>query len=160
MSAVTSLLVAFLREAWIALTGAFLAFALLAAIAQILRVGSASVPGANLWVWEAVSALASIVVLSLFAYLGIPQIISALQSSLPGAGSCGPIDELGTLASALIAGLAALRMLKAMFASMFSAAIGGSSGFANALLESGEAIFGMVLASAAIPLAAFFLGTC
>jgi hypothetical protein len=60
----------------------------------------------------------------------------------------------------LIGGLAALRMLKAMFASMFSASIGGSSTFADALIECGEAIFGMILASAAVPLAAYFLGTC
>src|SRR5512143_2683847 len=160
MNAATSLMLTFLREAWMALAGAFLAFALLAGIAQILRVSSASVLGANLWVWQSISALASIIVLGLFAFLGIPQIVSALQASLPGAGDCGPIDELGTLASGLIGGLASLRMLKAMFASMFSASIGGSSTFANALVESAEAVFGMLLASAAIPLAAFFLGTC
>ncbi|KXK53162.1 MAG: hypothetical protein UZ07_CHB004002854 [Chlorobi bacterium OLB7] len=28
------------------------------------------------------------------------------------------------------------------------------------MIESGEALFGMILASAAIPLAAWFLGTC
>jgi hypothetical protein len=160
MSGVTSLLLSFLREAWIALAGAFLAFAMLAAIAQVLRVSSASVLGANLWVWQAVSALVSIIVLGLFAFLGIPEIVRSVQSSFPTTGGCGPIGELGTLASALIAGLAALRMLKAMFASMFSASIGGSSTFANALIECGEAIFGMILASAAIPLAAYFLGTC
>ena len=160
MNAATSLMVTFLREAWVALAGAFIAFALLAGIAQILRVSSGSVLGANLWVWESISALASIIVLGLFAFLGIPQIVHTLQSSLPGAGGCGPISELGTLASGLIGGLAALRMLKAAFTSMFSASIGGSSTFAKALIECGEAIFGMVLASAAIPLAAFFLGTC
>jgi len=160
MNAATSLMVTFLREAWVALAGAFIAFALLAGIAQILRVSSGSVLGANLWVWESISALASIIVLGLFAFMGIPQIVHALQSSLPGAGGCGPISELGTLASGLIGGLAALRMLKAAFTSMFSASIGGSSTFAKALIECGEAIFGMVLASAAIPLAAFFLGTC
>lgn len=160
MNAALTLFLTFLREAWMALTGAFIAFALLAGIAQMLRVSSASVLGANLWVWESISALASIIVLGLFAFLGIPQVINALQSSLPGAAGCGPIDELGTLASGLIGGLASLRMLKATFASMFSATIGGSSTFANALIESAEAIFGMLLASAAIPLAAFFLGTC
>lgn len=160
MNVALTLFLTFLREAWMALTGAFIAFALLAGIAQMLRVSSASVLGANLWVWESISALASIIVLGLFAFLGIPQVINALQSSLPGAGGCGPIDELGTLASGLIGGLASLRMLKAMFASMFSASIGGSATFANALIESAEAIFGMLLASAAIPLAAFFLGTC
>ena len=160
MSDASILMLAFLREAWMALAAAFLAFALLAGIAQMLRVSSASVLGANLWVWESVSALLSIVVLGLFAFLGIPQIVRALQSSLPGAGGCGPISELGTFASGLIGGLAALRMLKAAFTSMLSASIGGSSSFANALIECAEALFGMILASAAIPLAAWFLGTC
>ena len=160
MSEISALLLTFLREAWIALAGAFIAFALLAGIAQMLRVSSASVLGANLWVWESISALISIVVLGLFAFLGIPQIVSALQSTLPGAGGCGPINELGTLASGLIGGLAALRMMKAAFITMFSASIGGAFSFANALIESSEALFGMILASAAIPLAAWFLGTC
>jgi hypothetical protein len=160
MSEVTSLLLIFLREAWVALAGALLAFALLAGIAQVLRVSSASVIGANLWVWESVSALAAIILLGLFAYLGVPQIVSALQSSLPNGGGCGPIGELGTLASSLIGGLAALRMLKATFGSVLSASLGGASTFANALIECGEAVFGMILAGTAIPLAAFFLGTC
>ena len=160
MTDASSLLLTFLREAWMALAAAFLAFALLAGIAQMLRVSSASVLGANLWVWESISALLSIVVLGLFTFLGIPQIVSALQSTLPGANSCGPISELGTLASGLIGGLAALRMLKAALTTMLSASIGGASSFANALIESGEALFGMILASAAIPLAAWFLGTC
>lgn len=160
MTPASSLLLTFLREAWLALASAFLAFALLAGIAQTLRVSSASVLGANLWVWESVSALLSILVLGLFAFLGIPQIVSALQATLPGAGGCGPIGELGTLASGLIGGLAALRMLKAALISMLSASIGGASTFANALIECGEALFGMILASAAIPLAAWFLGTC
>jgi hypothetical protein len=160
MTDVSSLLLAFLREAWMALAGAMLAFTLLAGIAQILRVSSASVLGANMWVWESVSALLSIVILGLFAFLGIPQIVAALQSSLPGSGGCGPISELGTLASGLIGGLAALRMLKAAFTSMLSASIGGASSFANALIECAEALFGMILASAAIHLAAWFLGTC
>lgn len=160
MNEISSLVAAFLREAWVALAGAFVAFALLAGIAQMLRVSSASVLGANLWVWESISALISIVVLGLFAFLGIPQIVGALQATLPGAGGCGPISELGALASGLIGGLAALRMLKAAFIAMFSASIGGSTSFANALIESGEALFGMILAGAAIPLAAWFLGTC
>jgi len=160
MTDASSILLTFLREAWLALAGAFLAFILLAGIAQMLRVSSASVLGANLWVWESVSALLSIVLLGLFAFLGIPQIVRALQSSLPGAGGCGPISELGTFASGLIGALAALRMLKAAFASVLSASIGGSSTFSHALIECAEAIFGMILASAAIPLAAWFLGTC
>ena len=48
MDANLSTLVLFLREAWTALAGARLAFAVLAGMAQILRLGSASVIGANL----------------------------------------------------------------------------------------------------------------
>jgi hypothetical protein len=160
MTGSSTILLTFLREAWMALAGAFLAFALLAGLAQMLRVSSASVLGANLWVWESVSALLSIVLIGLFAFLGIPQIVRALGSSLPGGSGCGPISELGTYASGLIGGLAALRMLKAAFASVMSASIGGASTFSHALVECAEAIFGMLLASAAIPLAAWFLGTC
>ena len=160
MSDVVSLFLAFLREAWTALAGALLVFALLAGIAQILRVSSASVLGANLWVWESISALAAIILLGLFAFLGVPQIVNMVQSLLPGGGGCGPVSELGTLASGLIGGLAALRMLKAAFTSMLSASLGGASTLASALIECGEAVFGMILAGAAIPLAAFFLGTC
>jgi len=160
MNEASSLLLTFLREAWMALAGALLAFVLLAGIAQVLRVSAAGVLGANLWVWESVSALLSVMLIGLFAFLGIPQIGSALQSSLPNAPGCGPISELGTFASALIGGLAALRMLKAAFLSALSASIGGSSSFAHALIECAEAIFGMLLASLAIPLAAWFLGTC
>ena len=60
MTDASSLLLTFLREAWMALAAAFLAFALLAGIAQMLRVSSASVLGANLWVWESISALLSL----------------------------------------------------------------------------------------------------
>jgi hypothetical protein len=160
MDATLTTLLLFLRQAWIALAGAFLAFALLAGMAQILRLSSATVLGANLWVWEAVSAVLSVLILALFGFLGVPQIVSALQASLPSGGGCGPINELGSFASGLIGGLAALRMLKAVFSSVVSASLGASSTLSQALLETGEAVFGMLLAGAAIPLAAWFLGAC
>ena len=160
MGAGLSTLLTFLREAWMALAGAFLAFALLAGLAQILRFSSATVLGANLWVWESVSAVLSTLVLGLFAFLGVPQIVRALQSSLPSGGGCGPVSELGTFASGLIGALAGLRMLKAVFASMLSTSLGAPSTLSHALVETAEAIFGMILAGAAIPLAAWFLGTC
>ncbi|MFZ5903170.1 MAG: hypothetical protein ACOYZ8_06445 [Chloroflexota bacterium] len=155
-----SIILEFLRQGWTALAGALMAFILLAGLAQILRVSSASVAGANLWVWHSVSALLSILVLGLFAFLGIPQLVRALQASLPGGAGCGPISVLGTYASDLIGGLAAVRMLKATFMSAVSASVGGSSAFSQALVECSEAIFGMLIAAAAIPLAAWFLGTC
>ena len=82
MTGSSTIFLTFLRDAWMALAGAFLAFALLAGLAQMLRVSSASVLGANLWVWESVSALLSIVLIGLFAFLGIPQIVRALEDLL------------------------------------------------------------------------------
>lgn len=155
-----SVILEFLRQGWLALAGALAAFAVLAGLAQILRIGSAGAVGANLWVWQSASALISLLVLSLFAFLGIPQIVQALQHSLPGGAGCGPISVLGQYASDLIGGLAAVRMLKATFVAAMSASLGGTSAFSQALIECGEAIFGMLIAAAAIPLAAWFLGAC
>lgn len=160
MNESASLLLAFLRQAWMTLAAAFLAFALLAGIAQLLRMSSAGVLGANRWMGESISALFAVLLLGLFAFLGVPQMVQALQATLPGAGGCGPISELGSFASGLIGGLAALRMLKAALVSALSASMGGTSTFASALIESAEALFGMLLAGAAIPLAAWFLGAC
>jgi hypothetical protein len=160
MAETLALLHSFFREAWMALTSVFLAFVLLAALAQVLRVSSGAFLGTNLWVWEGFAGIASMVMLALFAFLGVPQIVKAALASLPASGGCGPIGELGTLSAGLIGGLAALQMLKALFTSAISAAVGGGGGMAQALIECAEALFGMLLAALAIPLAAWFLGTC
>jgi hypothetical protein len=157
---VGAVILGLLREAWIALAGALLAFVLLAILAQLLRASSASVIGARYWVWEAASAGIGLLVLALFAFLGVPAILQAAQAAVPPGGGCGPIGELGALAAGLIAALAALRVLRALAASATAAAVGGSSSLAGALLEAGEAVFGMALAAAAIPVAAQFLGLC
>ena len=153
-------LLVFLREAWSALAGALLAFAVLAMLAQVLKVSSAAVLGANLWVWESVSAVMAVLILGLFGFLGVPQIVQAILVSLPSGGGCGPIGELGTFSAAIIGGLAGLRMLKAVFISVISASLGGQASMSNALIETAEALFGMLLAAAAIPVAAWFLGAC
>lgn len=160
MAEALSLLQTLFREAWTALAGVLLAFVLLAALAQVLRVSSASVIGANLWVAEGMAGMAGVVLLALFAFLGVPQIVQAALSAMPSGGGCGPIGDLGKLSAGLIGGLAALRMLKALVVSTFSAAVGSGGGMAQALGETAEALFGMLLASLAVPLAAWFLGAC
>jgi len=160
MADALSLLQTFFREAWTALVGVLLAFALLAALAQVLRVSTGAVIGANLWVWQGVAGMAGVVLLALFAFLGVPQIVRATLAAMPSGGGCGPIGELGTFSAGLIGGLAALRMLKALLSSTLSAAIGGSGGMAQALGETAEALFGMLLAALAVPAAAWFLGAC
>ena len=160
MADVLSLLQIFFREAWMTLASVLLAFVLLAALAQILRVSSSAVIGANLWVAEGVSGIAGLAILGLFAFLGIPQIVKAALASVPSGGGCGPIGELGSLSAGIIGGLAAIRMLRALFMSVVSASVGGGGGMAQALLECGEALFGMLLAALAVPLSAWFLGAC
>ena len=61
MAEVLALLQTFFREAWSALAGVLLALALLAALAQVLRVSSGAVIGANLWVWEGIAGIAGVV---------------------------------------------------------------------------------------------------
>lgn len=94
------------------------------------------------------------------ALLGVPAIIQAAQNSIPASGGCGPIGALGTMTGGLIAALAGLRIALSLIGSASAAATGSSPSLAGALLEISEAIFGMVLASAAIPIAAHFLGVC
>lgn len=154
------ILLAFLREAWSALAGALLAFAVLAMLAQVLKVSSASLLGANLWVWESLSAVIAILILGLFGFLGVPQIVKGIQAAVPSGGGCGPIGELGAFSAAIIGALAGLRMLKAVFTSVVSASLGGQVSMSAALIETAEALFGMLLAAAAVPAAAWFLGAC
>jgi hypothetical protein len=152
--------VGLLREAWVAFASALLIFVLLAILMQVLRVSSASAIGARFWVWEAASAGMALLMLALFAFLGVPAILQAAQAILPPGGGCGPIVDLSSLAAGLIAGLTALRILKALMSALTATTMGGSSSLSAALLETGESVFGMVLASAAIPIAAHFLGAC
>lgn len=155
-----NILLSFLREAWTALVSALVAFAVLAMLAQVLKVSSASVLGANLWVAESLSAVIAILALALFGFLGVPQIVKGIQAAMPGGGGCGPIGELGAFSAAIIGGLAGLRMLKALFTSVLSASLGGPVAMSGALIETAEALFGMLLAAAAVPVAAWFLGAC
>jgi hypothetical protein len=160
MTQVVDIFVGLLREAWIALASALLVFVLLAILAQLLRASFASAIGTRFWVWEAASSGVALVALALFAFLGVPAILQAAQSVVPPGGGCGPIVNLGTLTAGIIAALAALRIIIALISSITAAAVGVGSSLAGALLETGEAVFGMVLASVAIPIAAQFLGGC
>jgi len=160
MSEVTSFIVDFLRAAWGALALALVAFSALAMLAQVLRAASAGALGASLWVWEAVATLVGILVLAAFGIWGVPAIIAAGMAALPGVPDCGPLGELGRLAIGIIGGLGAVRMLKAVLSSVVAAGVGASRTAASGLMEVGEVILGMTAASAALPIAAHFLGVC
>lgn len=160
MAEVTALFLTVMRQAWLALAGALGAVAGLALLAQLLRATAGAAISARLWVWQALSGGAAVLMLALFGLLGAPALAQAVQGALPGSGGCGPVAELGGLAATLIAALAALRLLKTTFTAVVWASTGGSAPLSAALVEAAEAVFGMVLAAAATPLAAHFLGAC
>jgi hypothetical protein len=160
MAEVTDLIISVLRQAWLALAGALAAVAVLALLSQVLRAAAGSALSARFWVWQAISGGAAVLILALFGLLGVPSLAQAVQQVLPGSGGCGPVTELGALASALIAALAALRLLRATFVAVMWATSGGSAPLSGALVEAAEAVLGMLLAAAATPLAAHFLGAC
>lgn len=160
MTQVTAAILDLLRNGWTALAGGLAAMILLAFLAQTLRTTAASAIGARFWVWEALSAGMSLLILALIAFLGVPAIVQAAQSSVPGSGGCGPVSDLSVLASAFIGALAAVRIMAAFYTSAVSAAMGGSASLSGALIHAGEVIFGMLIAAAAIPIATHFLGVC
>ena len=124
MSGVGNILLGIFREAWQVLVILTLAIGMLAGLAQILRLSAGTMLGANLWVWEAMAGISGVLMLVLFAFLGIPVLVEATSSSIPGGAGCGPINT------------------------------------SAALIEIAEAMFGMLLASVAVPAAAIFLGAC
>jgi len=157
---VTELILSVLRQAWLALAGALAVVAVLALLAQVLRAAAGSALSTGFWVGQAVSGGAAVLILALFGLLGAPALAQAVQRALPEGGGCGPVADLGALAAALIAALAALRLLRTTFAAVVWAASGASAPLSGALVEAVEAVFGMLLVAVATPLAAHFLGAC
>lgn len=156
MAEVTNIMMSILRDAWSALVSAFLIFVILAMMAQMLKTTSAVALGANLFVYEALAAIAGLLFIGAYALLGVPAIVRAAQASIPGSVGSGPIAQLGELSAALIGGIAAIRIIKATLLSAAYAAAGGSARFADTLLETGEAVFGMMVASVAVSVSAAF----
>jgi hypothetical protein len=148
------------RQAWAALVIFIVSVGVLAMLAQILRTIGASAIGARIWVYESIGSIASVLILVLIAFVGIPPIVKAISAAVPGDPGCGPISELGMFASGLIAAIAGVRMLLAFARTIGGAAIGGTAQVAQALAEMVEAVFGMLLAGVVIPLIGLFIGVC
>ena len=160
MAAASAVLLNLFRQAWVTLALSLVMIASLAVLAQTVRMTSSSVIGARLWVQQSIASIAGIILLILFAFLAVPAIVQAGAGAVSGAGSCGPIAELGGFAADLIGALGALRLLRAFATSVLSAAVGGSAGASDAFKEAAEVLGSMLIASTAIPIAAAFLGVC
>jgi hypothetical protein len=148
------------RQAWVAITIFMVSVGALAMLVHVLRTIGASTIGARVWVYESVASIGAILILVMIAFLGVPPIVKAVSTSLPGNAGCGPISELGMFASGLIAAIVGVRMLLAFARTIGGAALGGTAEISQALVEVVEALFGMLLAGMVIPLAAMFIGVC
>jgi len=160
MNDTLSLILQVFRQAWVAITVVMVTIAILAMISHILRTLSASVIGAQFWVYESLASIGTVLVVIGIAFLGIPPIVSAVSTSIPNSPGCGPIAELGFFASGLIAAIVSLRMLIAFFRTIGGAALGGTAQISQAMIEASEALFGMLLAGVVIPLVGMFIGVC
>ncbi len=160
MSDALEILLSVLRQAWVAITVFMVSVGALAMLAHILRTLGASAIGAQTWVYESIASIGAVVLLVLVAFLGIPPVVRAVSTSVPGSPGCGPISELGMFASGMIAAVVSLRMLLAFARTLAGAALGGAAEISQALMEAMEALIGMLLAGVVIPLAAMFIGVC
>ena len=157
MIAAGEIVLGILREAWGVLVAVTISFAVLAVLIQVLKSTAGNILGANPLIAQSVTASGSLIVLVLFAFLWIPALVQSIQITAP---NCGPVAELGELAALLIGAVVALRMLKAITLAVAMAAFGGPAGISDALLEGGAALFGMLIAVTAVPVAAAFFGAC
>jgi hypothetical protein len=149
-----------LRQAWVALTIFIVSVGALAMLAQVLRTIGASTIGARMWVYESIASIAAILALVLVAFLAVPPVMKAVSASVPSSAGCGPISELGMLASGLIAAIVGVRILLSFARTIGGAALGGTAEISRALIEAVEALFGMLLAGVVIPLVSMFIGVC
>ena len=159
MSEMTRILLEFLARSWSVLVGALVIFGLVGLLAQTLRSVSAVLTGARRGWALALSSAAGLIFVVLFGLLGVPA-LAAASGVAAGTAACGPLADLGEAAAQVLAALGALRMLWTMVRTSAGLAAGAPADVAAALVESGEAVFGMLLAAAAGPLAAHFLGVC
>jgi len=149
-----------LRQAWVALTIFIVSVGALAMLAQVLRTIGASTIGARMWVYESIASITAILALVLVAFLAVPPVMKAVSASIPSSAGCGPISELGMLASGLIAAIVGVRILLSFARTIGGAALGGTAEISRALIEAVEALFGMLLAGVVIPLVSMFIGVC
>jgi len=159
MQNLAHILTGILREAWTACAGMLAVVLVLIMLAQMLRAASGTFAGANGMLWRAVSTLACLLLIGLFAFTGIPMLTQAAAAAIPASISEGPIQEIGNLAAGLLSALGALRMLRAVFGAVPEMLAGASGSLAEVFTETAETLLGMLAAGLVIPIAtAFFTG--
>jgi hypothetical protein len=146
-----------LGEAWTALASALVILAAIGLLAQALRAGGSAVFGLSFGLAGAIAAFSSLALLGLYVLLGVPALVDAVEVASP---ACGPLAALGEGIARLIAAFAGLRLLVVGLRAITVCSLGGGRSVSESLVESGEAVLGMLLATAAAPVAAHFLGVC
>jgi hypothetical protein len=159
MNQAAAVLLAIFQQAWITVSALIVITAVLGGLAQVMKVVGGRMVGSSFWIGEALASAAGIVIIALVGFLAVPQIVQSV-SSRGAVVDCGPVAEIGQFSALLIGAAGSLRMLKAVFVAVASAALGGSGAVSAALIEIAEVIFGMLLITVAAPVAAAFFGAC
>jgi hypothetical protein len=154
--------VGILRDAWGAMAGLLAALMVLGALYQGLRAVGGTIAGYAVPVSKALGALAGLLCIGLYGFIAVPEIARAGVAELGSVGACGPVAELGQAAALMIGGIAALRMLRAVFVAVVASIVDSGGGLGSAVVEATEALIGMALVSVASPVASAFFtaGRC
>lgn len=164
MIEVANIIAGIARDAWAAFAVVLILIVVLGLLVRVLQgAGSMAIGGSQMSA-AAVAGVGGLVALALVALTVVPAIAEAAYATAVSAAgeSCGTmsaeVGDLGVASAMLIGVIGGLRMLKAAVEGTAYTAIGASGGLAHVLTIVVEALVGMALAPAAVPVAAAFLG--
>lgn len=160
MNSAIEILLGILRNAWQAMIGLIAIMVILGMLYKALVATGGTFAGFPQPVAQAIGSMVGVLSIGLYAFIILPALVNAGMSSINVSGGCGPLSDIVLAVCKLIGAIGALRMLRASFVGTVSTMVGSGGGAAGAIIESGEVLIGMLLVSAAAPVAGAFMGTC
>ena len=167
MQEAVTIFIHLLKNAWAVIVSFILVAAACGGLYRILSTIGASLLGMNHLAAELIGAVATILMLALLAFLGVPALIRGSIEAVNGNPGLvcadqadSPLIELTTILVQLLIAMGAIRLMVAFARAIVSAAVGLSGQMARAFMEAGGVLMVSFLASVVVPVAATFLGAC
>jgi len=157
MTPAVDIILAVFRDTWGLLVTVISALIILGLLVQVLKGTSAYMFGSSPAASQAVISSAGLVLVALTGFYVIPALAHSVVITAP---SCGPVSRLGEIAAVLISVTGALRMLLAVLNTVAISAAGAPQNAGTTIAEIGIVLFGMLLATVAVPVATAFFGVC
>jgi len=152
-----NILLGIFQDAWGVIVFLIGVFVVLGLTVIVLKGTVAQALGSNIFVTQAVLSALGLLLFVLMAFYAIPAIVKSITISTP---NCGPITDLGNAAALAIGAVGAMRMLYSTFRGVAMTAVGAPAGISQSAFEIGLVLFGMLAASAIVPIVTAFLGGC